>query len=87
MPHSDNSNTDYGRTTGWLSLWSLVLGIVSAFVFQLLLPQLFAIILGVMALRRDTHSQPTGRWRAWTGLALGGIYALLAVARLASRAG
>jgi len=73
---------DYDQITRRLAAWSFWLGIVSMFIFQLVLVPLAALILGVSAVTRNDPGRLTGKWRAWVGLLLGGVYTLLALVRL-----
>lgn len=73
---------DYDQITGRMAAWSLWLGIVSMFIYQLVLVPLAAFVLGLSSVARNDPARLTGKWRAWVGLILGGIYTLLALVRL-----
>lgn len=60
---------DYDQIARRLAAWSFWLGIVSMFIFQLVLVPLAALILGVSAVTRNDPGRLTGKWRAWVGVA------------------
>lgn len=73
---------DYDQVTRRLAAWSFWLGIVSMLIYQVVLVPLAALILGVSAVTRNDPGRLTGKWRAWVGLLLGGVYTLLALVSL-----
>lgn len=72
--HPDNSVPPVSSPARYtLSLVSMILGIVSVFLWLLLILQIAAIVLGVAGLRRDNG----GRGFAATGIALGSVFLLV----------
>jgi hypothetical protein len=67
----------------WSALFSLVGGVVAAFAYQLVVPQVVAVLFGVVAFTAHDKRE-RGRWMAVVGLILGLLYGLLA---FLSRAG
>jgi len=62
-----------------LGVASFVVGIVSMFVFQLILVPIAALVLGIVALSNFDSETQKGKWMAVTGVVLGSIYTLTAI--------
>ena len=70
------------KTTNGLAMTSFALGIISVFVFQLVVLPIAALVTGIVAVSNFDEATQKGRWMAITGIVLGGIYGLLGSVRL-----
>jgi hypothetical protein len=59
-------------------------GIAAMFLYQLFLLPLTALVVGAIALGRNDPGRQGGKWMAWVGLCLGGLYTLMAMVHYAS---
>lgn len=75
-PPRTGNGLDYDQITGRMAAWSFWLGIISVVIYQLLVIPIAAFVLGIMAVARNDPGRLTGKWRAWVGLILGGLYTL-----------
>lgn len=69
------------------SSWAFGLGIAGVFLADLLLPQVAAITLGIIALTQHSQRKMRGKWMAITGLVLGILYVLVSGLRYLQRVG
>jgi len=64
-----------------LGLFSLFFGVISMFFFPLLLgiPQIVAIVLGILGINVAKKNVGVSKWQSYAGLVLGIIYSLMLV--------
>ena len=75
---------DYDASTRRMATTSMWFGIAAMLLYQFILLPLTAAVVGTIALTRNDPGRQGGKWMAWVGVCLGGVYTLMALAYYAT---